>query len=302
MTDSHKTNSHKTEPHTTDASLRRRAIRLVTAAYRRATLGPVPRLFDAVFYERTYPDVVASGLDPYLHFVRSGAAADRNPSADFDTAYYRDQSGPTALDPVRHYMSLGVKAGFDPSPAFSTVAYLARYPDVARAGANPLLHFRTDGRAERRIASPSLARPLDAVFLRGVPEGRQWAYPNARIPRFCLSLLRNAPVAACTQAAARICLLLTLDGSEVDVLTHNLAAFADSALDSLAIEIDMRLRLHPPNPTLALTLESCFHGARDADGTTLVRYAEARLWDLAPDIPRLKASFPPGCLAVRELA
>lgn len=274
--------------------------RTLSAAWRRIVIGRVPKLFDARFYERTYPDVAASGLDPFLHYVRRGAALNYNPSADFDTAYYCAQSGRTRLDPLRDYVTNGVKAGFDPSPAFSTLTYLTRYPDVAMAGANPLLHFRTDGRAERRVATPSIARPAKWVFLDGVPEARQWRYPSARVPRFCLSLRRDIPLKACMQAAPRICLILSLDGDEIAAVVHHVGAFADAAQDVVTIDIDMKARLHPPSPTLAIALESCFHGSREADGTILVRYAEARIWDLAATPPQFKASFPPGCLAVRN--
>ncbi len=97
-----------------------RAVRLASAAYRRLTLGRVPRLFDAAYYEAAAPEVARSGIDPYLHYVRRGAAQDRDPAPDFDTAFYRRQSGPTRLDPLRHYLRVGAQAGLDPHPSFST--------------------------------------------------------------------------------------------------------------------------------------------------------------------------------------
>jgi hypothetical protein len=41
-------------------------------------------LFDAAWYLRSNPDVVATGMDPALHFVRSGAFEGRPPGPDVD--------------------------------------------------------------------------------------------------------------------------------------------------------------------------------------------------------------------------
>lgn len=276
------------------------ATRAVTKLLRSLVVGPVPKLFDVAYYRRTYPDVAASGIDPYLHYVRRGAAQDRNPSADFDTAFYKRQSGRTKLDPVRHYLTSGAAAGFDPSPAFSTLMYLTRYPDVARSGINPLVHYLTNGRAERRLASPSSSEPGRWAVLQGVPDAHLWPYPSASGPRFALRLLRHVPIEACPLRAPRICLMLNLDGAEIAGLMHGLANFAAGAQDAVGYEIDTATRLHPPSPTLILALEHCFHGERNAAGEVLLRYAEARVWDPVHETPRLTACFPAGCLALRD--
>ncbi|MET1133982.1 MAG: hypothetical protein ABWX60_11225 [Aeromicrobium sp.] len=66
-------------------------------------------LFDGPWYLRAYPEVVATGLSPALHYLRRGATE-----------------------------------GKDPGPEFSTRRYLAKHPLVARTKANPLLnHLRT---------------------------------------------------------------------------------------------------------------------------------------------------------------
>ncbi len=62
-------------------------------------------LFDSDFYLDRNPDVAAKGLDPIVHYVRWGAAEDRDPSADFHTASYKE-----------------------------------RYPELAILEINPLLH------------------------------------------------------------------------------------------------------------------------------------------------------------------
>lgn len=63
------------------------------------------KLMNGPWYLRRYPDVVSTGLSPALHYLRAGAAEDK-----------------------------------DPGPAFKTRAYLAQHPDLPR-GTNPLLHF-----------------------------------------------------------------------------------------------------------------------------------------------------------------
>ena len=72
-------------------------------------------LFDADWYERTYPDIVSEG----------------------HTAIY-------------HYLHHGHKEGRDPGPNFDTRFYLTTYPDVGASGLNPLVHYILHGRAEGR--------------------------------------------------------------------------------------------------------------------------------------------------------
>lgn len=62
-------------------------------------------MFDEAWYLETYPDVRESGIDPVEHYLRHGAAENRNPG-----------------------------------PGFSTAAYRARHPELDAAGTNPLLH------------------------------------------------------------------------------------------------------------------------------------------------------------------
>ena len=75
-------------------------------------------LFDAQWYSDRYPEAADSGLEPALHYLRSGAAK-----------------------------------GFAPSAGFDGAGYLARYADIARTGMNPLLHFLSFGRAEGRVVN-----------------------------------------------------------------------------------------------------------------------------------------------------
>ena len=70
----------------------------------------------------------------------------------FDERWYlRHYSIPKSSNPVKHYLTEGWKKGYDPSPFFCTNQYLWSYPDVKRAGLNPLLHYELDGRKEGRL-------------------------------------------------------------------------------------------------------------------------------------------------------
>jgi hypothetical protein len=71
--------------------------------------------FDEGYYLNQYPDVLAGGIDPPLHYLLYGGAEGR-----------------------------------DPSPIFSTNGYLSRYPDVAGSGMNALLHYEIRGQREGR--------------------------------------------------------------------------------------------------------------------------------------------------------
>lgn len=57
-------------------------------------------------------------------------------------------------DPVVHYVRYGWREGRDPGPLFSTPHYLADNPDVAAAGVNPLHHYLVHGWREGRTPRP----------------------------------------------------------------------------------------------------------------------------------------------------
>lgn len=63
-------------------------------------------LFDPAWYTMSYPDVAASGLTPFKHFLRFGLLEDR-----------------------------------DPGPLFSTRWYAAHHPWIVETGVHPLLHY-----------------------------------------------------------------------------------------------------------------------------------------------------------------
>lgn len=133
-------------------------------------LNPV-QWFAGQAYLEANPDVAEAGLNPFVHYIRSGRNEARplpvpvilNTGAgemvllrrSFDSVYYRQQlvrSGISAGgDLVQHYLDVGWKLGLDPVNWFSTHAYLAANADVAAAGVNPFVHYLGSGQAEGRL-------------------------------------------------------------------------------------------------------------------------------------------------------
>lgn len=117
----------------------------------------VLRLFSKLLHERDAGS--ASPLPPSQAAVSpvAGVAPDGGLADDaelisgsrfFDAAYYVAQlepSDPRPDVPALHFLTEGWKRGFDAGPLFKTNGYLQRYPDVAAAGINPLLHFLRSG-------------------------------------------------------------------------------------------------------------------------------------------------------------
>ncbi|MCL3816993.1 hypothetical protein [Aeromicrobium wangtongii] len=63
------------------------------------------QLMNAPWYLRRYPEVVSSGLSPALHYLRKGAAENKDPGPAFSTRKYRAQhlDLPAGTNPVVHF-------------------------------------------------------------------------------------------------------------------------------------------------------------------------------------------------------
>ncbi|QND44982.1 hypothetical protein HB780_04225 (plasmid) [Rhizobium lusitanum] len=102
--------------------------------------------FDASFYLSMYPDVGRASADPYWHYMNFGHRENRNPSASFDTFFYKK-------------------------------TYLSESPHV-----NPLAHFvSTIGEGERRV-QPESALILSPV-LSGSPRHQAFVFTFIAIIR-----------------------------------------------------------------------------------------------------------------------
>ena len=118
---------------------------------------------DTAYYLNTNPDVASSGIDPLVHYAKSGAKEGRSPHPLFDSSFYLN-SNPDVLealaggvlnDPLTHYIQSGASEGRDPNPYFDSDYYLTQNPDVADAGFNPLEHYVLFGSAQGRDPSPN---------------------------------------------------------------------------------------------------------------------------------------------------
>ena len=145
-------------------------------------------LFDTRWYLAEYPDVAASGINPLVQYVSSGASEGRNPHPLFDTRWYRARHmGGVNANPLLHFLTAG-STELQPHPLFDSAWYAKQYPEVARSGMIPLLHFVTAGLAARYGPNPlfdtdwyltqypDVARttidPITHYLRFGAPEGR----------------------------------------------------------------------------------------------------------------------------------
>jgi hypothetical protein len=102
-------------------------------------------LFDRQWYVSTYPDVVASGVDPLVHFLEFGLHEGRAPNPFFDISWYAarypDVNGP--LHALQHYLQVGGAELRQPHPNFDPTFYVEQHPEAAPS---PLLHYLRVGR------------------------------------------------------------------------------------------------------------------------------------------------------------
>ncbi len=123
------------------------------SAGRAQRLSPHP-LFDPTYYFASYRDVAESGVDPLEHFLMCGAAELRNPHPLVWMERLAKQPGFPAgsRNVLVDYLSNPRLFAASPHPLFDAAAYLQENPDVARAGANPLLHYCAVGWRQGRAA------------------------------------------------------------------------------------------------------------------------------------------------------
>lgn len=113
-------------------------------------------LFSPAWYRAQYDDLPAGDDASALrHFARYGLGEDRDPHPLFSTAWYRrcaslDEAGEAA--PFLHFLRSGAAA---PHPLFDPDFYRDRRPDVGEAGVNPLAHYVRDGWRELCIPHPA---------------------------------------------------------------------------------------------------------------------------------------------------
>lgn len=118
-------------------------------------------------------------------------------SAEFDRQFYllRYPDVATAkADPVLHYLKHGWKERRDPRADFSTGNYLDLHPDIADAGVNPFVHFIVAGRSEGRAFQHPLANKAEVLARLKPIRDRlpSWTGPDALLPLLGTKDIRDA--------------------------------------------------------------------------------------------------------------
>ena len=123
----------------------------------------------------------------------------------FDPPFYAQAAGieGTAEELARHYLSVGEPASLAPSAGFDPASYRQFYPDVARTGISPLLHYERHGRRENRYCGMAALRAdAERIERSGLFDRRTYAWRRGRPPMRGLSdiedylIRRDTPVPA----------------------------------------------------------------------------------------------------------
>ena len=78
-----------------------------------------------------------------------------NNSGLFDREFYENTYDDFSGDPLKHYLNKGHLEGKFPSLDFDPDFYLKAYPDVDKAGLNPLFHYIVYGKDEGKFHQQS---------------------------------------------------------------------------------------------------------------------------------------------------
>ena len=99
----------------------------------------IGKLFDRAFYLRANPDVAAARMDPLEHYMKHGAAENRQPLPLFDPAHYCSccPEARGAGNPLLHFLQISDGRMPATHPLFDCESYLRAYPGVP----NPLVDY-----------------------------------------------------------------------------------------------------------------------------------------------------------------
>ncbi|HVI43004.1 MAG TPA: rhamnan synthesis F family protein [Anaerovoracaceae bacterium] len=116
-------------------------------------IDPHP-LFDSAHYSRQGP--TSNHEWPLVDFITSETIY-RDPHPFFSSSHYlanRKDVCNLGINPLLHYLRSGHREACYPHPLFDNAFYFQQYPDVASSGIPPLMHFVASGRFEGRRCRP----------------------------------------------------------------------------------------------------------------------------------------------------
>lgn len=90
-------------------------------------------LFNESWYLAHNPDIQRSGIEPFDHVVRFGAAEGRDPGPGFQAAFYAEQNPgvfASGLSPLEHYLRVGRAAGAAPKGPDAYTRWIERYDEL----------------------------------------------------------------------------------------------------------------------------------------------------------------------------
>ena len=93
------------------------AVRRFGTSVRRVLLRK--KHFDTAFYLTRYPDIAASRMHPFAHYLLHGAPEGRKPNAWFEPIYYLaryEQARARGGDPFADFLKYGAKENLSPHP------------------------------------------------------------------------------------------------------------------------------------------------------------------------------------------
>lgn len=128
------------------------------AHYRRGGSAASPELFpfiDPQYYAAQLSEPMPVNVTLFEHYATRGGPSGLRPIPLFDPEYVRQQLGKNHqwMD-IFDYLADTDGASVDPHILFSRVYYCSLYPDLAKSGADPFVHFVRWGWEERRAIHP----------------------------------------------------------------------------------------------------------------------------------------------------
>ncbi len=280
-------------------------------------INTIRDFFDVKFYLRAYPDVADSGFDPIVHYLLHGWKEGRDPTVDFstqgylvnnldvaeagvnpfwhfivagreegrvstvlpdfrqsadlaaadervayevasirdsfDSSYYLAKNpdvAETGVDPVEHFVRYGWKEGRDPSGDFSVPYYLLTNLDVDNAKINPFWHYIVAGKEEGRLARHPGGNKVDRL-LQNLPLEEvvsNWRFNKKPTKFLSATDLRKLVLSAAKKMAGKSRLMISISHDNYRSVTGGVQYCVQHEEETATRQGVLYLALHPLVP------------------------------------------------------